>query len=618
MNIKSWGYTAGIIGLFWTLGAASAPKAQPDNKPKKNVKIQQTRKVSAEPNIEEILSSMSLEDKIGQLLFVDFGGQKMNPRLRYLVTKMRVGGLALFGHNIRNRKQLHKLLSDIRDLNPAVPPFLSLDQEGGTVIRIKDPETVLPSAMALGATRSVEMAETAGRVMGRDLRELGFTMNLAPVLDVNSNPHNPVIGVRSFGEDPQLVSDLGSAFIRGLRHAGIVAVAKHFPGHGATRHDSHYALPSLPYGLERLRKVELVPFRHAIDDGLAALMTAHIALPEIAESKDLPSTLSKNVLTNLLRGELGFDGIIMTDGLEMRGIVKNYGLEQAAVRAIQAGADMVLVVWTPRKQALVRRALLQAVKDSKLTEARIDISVRRILRAKIKQHVFPAQGFSAPKVSKIDREINSRIALSAVTLVKNKGAVLPLATSHKAGRVLVASPQRSFRKALAAGLPKYKTQELRLAWAPDKKRRLSDQEKLLQAAKKADIIVLALSNSYYIGLTRALKKRFPNKPLVLVSFGSPYMLKRFDRVDAYLCLYSDRDSAQLAAAATLLGQNIPKGKLPVSLGPHYPYGFSLSYDSTKDKKPAKSAQRGKLAGEISNTLRAQALHWTGTVELSPL
>ena len=618
MNKISRGFVVCVLGLFLTLTGEAVQALSPADKAIDSATNKSSAENKSKPDVEKILSAMSLEDKIGQLLFVDFSGQKMNPRLRYLVNKMRVGGLAFFGHNIRNRKQLHKLLSDIRDLNPSVPPFLSLDQEGGTVIRIKNPETVLPSAMALGATRSVEMAETAGRVMGRDLRELGFNMNLAPVLDVNSNPHNPVIGVRSFGEDPQLVSDLGCAFIRGLRQAGIVAVAKHFPGHGATRRDSHYALPSLPFGLERLRKVELVPFRNAVNDGLAALMTAHISLPKITEEKDLPSTLSKNVLTGLLRHELGFDGIIMTDGLEMRGIVNHYGLEQAAVRAIQAGADMVLIVWTPQKQAAVRHALLHAVKIGKISEARIDISVRRILRAKIKQKIFIQQDFVATKVSPVDREINSRIALHAATLVKNAQQLLPLDPADQTTRILVASPQRTFRQSLAAQMPKNTVKQLRLAWAPDKNRRQNDQKKILRAAKNVDIIVLGLSNSYYLGLPKILKKYYPDKALILVSFGSPYMVKRFDRVDAYLCLYSDRNSAQLAAAATLLGQNHPTGSLPVSLGHKYPYGFSLNYLANDPKKPAKTEKQGKLADDISKTLRAQAQQWSGKAELNPL
>lgn len=615
------------VGLASTLAHAEIAPALTTGQ---NVKVHQSPAALApqqsdQPDIEALISEMSLDDKVGQMLFVDFSGQVMTPHLKQLVTKTKVGGLALFGHNIRNRTQLRHLLDAIRNLNPAVPPFLSLDQEGGTVIRIKDPETMLPSAMALGATRSTEMAEIAGRVMGRDLRELGFTMNLAPVLDVNSNPHNPVIGVRSYGEDPQLVSDIGSAFIRGLRTAGIVAVAKHFPGHGATRHDSHYALPSLPYGLERLRKVELVPFKAAIDDGLAALMTAHIALPAITQEPKLPSTLSKKIISDLLRGELGFDGVIITDGLEMRSIVENFGLAQAAVRAVEAGADMLLVVWTPQQQLAVRSALLDAVRKGQLSEARIDKSVRRILLAKARHRLFAKQGFSPIQVSAQDRQINSRIALQAITLVKNSKALLPLiqatplasnpttVTISKKTKILIASPQKHFRNALREGLSSHQVKRLRLAWTPDNKRRQLDKQKFLRAADDADVIVLGLSNGYYLNLIRALKKKYPKKPLVLVSFGSPYMLKRFDLVDAYLCAYSDRDSAQLAAAATLLGRNPPQGTLPVSLGQDYPYGHGLSYPS----QPRSRSRSGSLAGDISTTLRAQNQSWSG-IEVGPL
>ncbi len=548
-------------------------------------------------DIEALLARMSLEQKVGQLLFVDVVGQKMNPGIRELIAHKMVGGVALFGHNIRNRTQVRRLLTSIYRAAPdGVPPFISVDQEGGRVTRIDDPESVLPSAMALGATRSVEMAETAGRVVGGDLRSLGVTMNLAPVLDVNSNPDNPVIGIRSFGADPELVADLGSAFIRGLQKARVIAVAKHFPGHGATKADSHYSLPSLPHDLERLRRVEFVPFARAIDGGLEALMTAHIALPRVAEKPELPATMSRRIMTGALREELGFDGLVITDGLEMRGIVETYGLGKAAVQAILAGADMVLVVWTSQRKNEVRKALIAAVRSGEISPARLDQSVRRILRTKARYHIFPSQRFDPLQVAAEDRFINDRIALRAATLVRNQGKLLPL-HPRRHQRVLVASPMGRFRNLLDRRLEGASVQQIPLAWAPDRPRRKRDRLKVLAAAEQADVVVLGISNGYYARLARALKSRYPKTPVVVVSFGSPYMLAHFSAIDAYLCMYSDRHSAQVAAAETLVGANHPRGKLPVDLPGLYPFGHGLSYPDaeTPDRQGhAEHAPSGQL------------------------
>jgi len=430
--------------------------------------------------------------------------------------------------------------------------------------------------MALGATRSVELASTAGRVVGRDLRRLGFTMNLAPVLDVNSNPNNPVIGIRSFGEQPELVAEIGLAFIDGMQQAGIIAVAKHFPGHGATAADSHYGLPTLPHDLERLRRVEFVPFAHSFDRGLEALMTAHLALPKVAEAPDLPATLSHRIITGALREELGFEGIVITDGLEMRSIVERYGLGPAAVQSILAGADMVLVVWTSERKEEVRQALLRAASEGTISAARLDTSVRRILTAKARHHLLPGQPPISAQVTADERNINTVIAMRAATLVSNNGDLVPL-NAERHPRVVVAGHQRVFMSLLRERLVGFELEEVEIKWTPTPERRLRDRRRLLAAAAEADAVVVALSNSYYQGTVRRLKRRYPDKPVLVVSFGSPYLLRRFPEVDAYLCLYSNLDSAQVAAVETIVGANPPQGKLPVTLPGLYPYGHGLSY-----------------------------------------
>ena len=248
------------------------------------------------------------------------------------------------------------------------------------MIRLKEGATVLPGNMALGATDSTELAERAGGITAVELAAVGVNLNFAPVMDVNNNPRNPVIDRRSFGESPELVSRLGVPYIRGLQRNGVLATAKHFPGHGDTTVDSHFDLPTVNHDLDRIHALELQPFRAAIDADVAAIMTAHIVYP--AFDPDRPATLSPTILTNLLREELGFDGLLITDDMEMKAIDDRYQSGEAAVMAIEAGADIVMVLWTPTKQNEVFDALLSAVNSGRISQARLDQSVERILKSK--------------------------------------------------------------------------------------------------------------------------------------------------------------------------------------------------------------------------------------------
>ena len=249
--------------------------------------------------VDAIVDRMTLDEKVGQLLFLGFGGKQIDETIEQFLVEMKPGGVALFGRNIDTPEQTMRLIRDVRGFDPArgphaergVPMFVSVDQEGGNVVRLKKDATVLPSNMALGAAAAVALARRAGEALGGDLALVGFNMNLAPVLDVNSNPSNPVIGIRSFGDDAQLVAELGVACIQGMQSQGVAAVAKHFPGHGDTDRDSHYAMPVLTHDKQRLLDVELRPFGRAVAEGLDAMMTAHIALPSLAEEPDLPATV---------------------------------------------------------------------------------------------------------------------------------------------------------------------------------------------------------------------------------------------------------------------------------------------------------------------------------------
>jgi beta-N-acetylhexosaminidase len=543
--------------------------------------------------VDEILSHMTLREKVGQMLFLGFGGTVMDETIAAFLDEKKPGGVALFARNIKGTEQTVKLIRDVRTHDPGrgspaapggIPMFVSVDQEGGNVVRIKRYVTVLPSAMALGAARDKDLAYRVGASLGRDLRLMGFNMNLAPVLDINSNPKNPVIGTRSFGEQPQLVADIGMAYMRGMQSEGISAVAKHFPGHGDTESDSHHALPVLQHDLDRLRSVELVPFKAAFSSGLDALMTAHISLPKIAEEPDMPATVSKNVLTGILRKELGYDGIVVTDGLEMAGIVDKYGSGEAAVRAVEAGADMVMVLWFPEKKNEVQRMLLDAVKTGRLSEARIDQSVRRILLTKARRGLFEEKLLGADEavaeLKKAKRSVVSEAAARGLTLVRNKDGVLPLKKVRADGkplRVLAASTEPTFIKELDKRVKGAKT--LKLKNAPTKSRAVQDAQRIARLAKGMDVVVLGVLDGHTIRTVAETKKLLPDMPVVVVNFGSPYLLERFGDVDAYLCAFGFRWASERAAAMAVAGDLTPTGKLPVTLSSEHRYGHFLTYQA---------------------------------------
>lgn len=326
---------------------------------------------------------MTLQEKIGQLFIVGFEGSEPSETLQDLIQTHRVGGVILLGRNIQSPLQLLRLITAIQERRGALeglPLFITVDQEGGRVSRLKAPFTQFPSPATLGETGSVELASTIGAAIGRELQAVGINGDLAPVLDVNINPRNPIIGDRAFGSDPDLVGKLGIAFFQGLKGQGIISVGKHFPGHGDTAVDSHKALPVVDQGRERLKRVELRPFAEAITAGIPALMTAHVLYPAL--DPRFPATLSKVILTDLLRGELAFQGLIISDDLEMEAIASSYGIGEAAVRFLEAGGDLMLICHRFHRQLEAMEAVKRAVEGGRLSEERIDLSLKRITKAK--------------------------------------------------------------------------------------------------------------------------------------------------------------------------------------------------------------------------------------------
>ena len=325
---------------------------------------------------------VNLWEKVGQLFMLGFHGTEPAQDLRDLFKTYHPGGVILFSRNLEEPEQAAHLANTLQKLAPKMPLFVSIDQEGGRVARLPKGFTVFPGQGALGRAGTTDLAYAFAEVTARELHAVGVNMDLTPVLDVHTNPHNPVIGDRSFGSDPELVETLGLAVIAGLQDNGVLACGKHFPGHGDTAEDSHKELPTVTQGLDRLRDVELRPFVHCFQNGLAAVMTAHVRYSAL--DPDTPATLSPPILTDLLRTQLRYKGLVLTDDLEMHAILDHYGIEEAAISALRAGADILLLCKDHDLQVGALEAVYQAVKDGDIPELQFEHAVLRVLEAKEK------------------------------------------------------------------------------------------------------------------------------------------------------------------------------------------------------------------------------------------
>ncbi|MEO7720111.1 MAG: beta-N-acetylhexosaminidase [Capsulimonas sp.] len=365
-------------------------------------------------------TSTDLHIKIGQLLLFGWQGETpeaaraVNSHATALVDDLSVGGVILMGRNVGNVHETRAMLASLQERAAArgLPPlFVATDQEGGRVSRFVPPHyTQFPVAKTIGDTADFDNARQVARAIAEELKAVGLNWDFAPVLDVNNNERNPVIGDRSYGDDPELVAKMGVAAVRGFQDdAGLLACGKHFPGHGDTEVDSHLALPTIAIDRASLDKIELVPFRAAIAAGLAGIMTSHILFTEL--DAELPATLSPAILTGLLRGDLGYQGLIITDCLEMKGVAAKWGSAEASVLALEAGADILLCCHTLETQVAIRDAVIEAVRNGRITEARIEESLARIAAAK-QRWISPC-----PIISKIDlaghRALAERITAAA-------------------------------------------------------------------------------------------------------------------------------------------------------------------------------------------------------------
>jgi beta-N-acetylhexosaminidase len=535
------------------------------------------------------MEKMTLEEKIGQLIACRYTGRFVNQdseyvnKLKTLIVEQKIGGLILFAGDVYETAHLTNILQE----RAKIPLLIASDLERGLGNQI-DGATLFPPVMSLGAADSEELAYLMGKITALEARAIGIHMTYAPVVDVNINPDNPIINVRSFGEDPEQVSRLAVPFIKGCQENGLIATAKHFPGHGDTSEDSHTVLPTVKGDRARLDKVEIYPFKIAVESGIQAIMAAHLSLPALDPAPNVPSSLSKPILTDLLRNELGFDGIIVTDAMGMGGVTTLYEPEEAALMAIKAGIDMILL---PPKPKEVIDALVQAVRSGEISEERINSSVKRILEAKARLGLYKQK---LVDLKMLDFKIAPRAHLkqadltfeSAITLVKNEDAVVPLSKKNQRLAVLALSsdPGGYFAGRTFVQEIKEKNPHVFEFYAEA----TTGQDTLdaaLKKASEADVLIFALFSRLradkgsvdlemnHVHLIREAAKL--SKGVIVISFGSPYFLRHFPEVDAYICAYRYADEAQVAAAKALFGEIDIQGKLPVTIPDLFPIGHGL-------------------------------------------
>ena len=339
---------------------------------------------------------MTVRDLVGQLLMVGFQGTTLSPEWINWLQEYRPGGVILFSRNLADPEQTARLTNALQEHAPNPPLLIAIDEEGGRVSRLPRGFTTFPPASLIAARQSPDVAFDVAQATAKELRAVGITMNMAPVLDVNSNPANPVIGDRAYGDHPQRVCAFGMAVMEGLRDNGVIPCGKHFPGHGDTMTDSHKILPVVGADRARLDAIELEPFRHAIRQGIPAIMTAHVRYPAL--DADAPATLSRPILTDLLRNQLGFRGVTLTDDMEMRAILDHEGVGEASVRSLQAGADMILICHQQERQREAVLTIEQALERGALSRERLTASVERI-RALKQQHLSSPQSVDPSRVA---------------------------------------------------------------------------------------------------------------------------------------------------------------------------------------------------------------------------
>ncbi|HKY30082.1 MAG TPA: glycoside hydrolase family 3 N-terminal domain-containing protein, partial [Pyrinomonadaceae bacterium] len=567
------------------------------------------------------LRRMSIDEKIGQLISIGvnagFFNQDSEPflTLKRHVQENHIGGIILFRGPVYESVILMNRMQELA----RYPLLISADLEAGAGMRFDDTIN-FPWNMAVAATGNPEYARRQGEVTAREARAMGVQQIYAPVVDVNNNAANPVINVRSYGEDPADVARFAAAFTEGAQKGGVIATAKHFPGHGDTAIDSHRGLPEINVNRERLNSIELVPFRAAINAGVGSIMVAHVGLPQIdptsvtplpkdkktspidtdedgeiiADSAAIPATVSP-VIGELLRNDLKFSGLVVTDAMSMSGLTIYFNQDEAAVRALEAGADLLL---KPADTDAAVRGVREAVRSGRITESRIEQSARKLLAAKydlglVKQRIAPVEEIDRVVASRDVNALAREIAEHAITLVRNDQSLVPLnegnarifnlAITNGDDRHWIARP---FADGMNRAGRKIETIVL------DERSSDAEIQKAVQKAKQAEIVIASLYGRVRSGQARSVGLPEPGAkalstlltrkaPVVGISFGNPYLLQNFPELRTYIVAYGDMPSLQQAAARALVGEIDMTGRLPITLPGLYPRGTGIQLKRSK-------------------------------------
>ena len=551
--------------------------------------------------VERTLTGLTLRQKVGQLIMPwvlgDFApeGSPSHDRILEYIEDQGIGGVIM---SVGSPTEVAAKLNDFQ-AHSNIPLLVAADLETGAGFRMRGavqmPGTIelggatdFPSLMAVGATADPQLAYEMGRITAREARGVGIHIPFAPVLDVNNNPDNPIINVRSFGENPEDVADLGAAFVRGVQEHGAIATGKHFPGHGDTETDSHLGLPVIPHSRARMDSVEIFPFRHAIEAGMGAVMTAHISVPSLDGGVGAPATLSSAVLTDLLRDEMEFDGLLFTDAMDMSAISRGFGAEEASVRAIEAGADVILM---PPSVERAVEGIAAAVESGRIDASRIDASVRRILETKKQMGLDRDRTVQIDQIGQVvgipaHTQVAAEIAERSITLLHNGGNLLPLLGTRSA-RVMSVSFRRTsdvlagryFNTRLRQTYPRLTTAGLDVNSGP------ALYEDLLRQARQQALVILS---TYVTAFSQSGSLALPEEvvdfagqlteigvPHIVISFGNPYLITELPDVRAYMLAWSGSEVSQTAAAQALFGDIEISGRVPTRIPPLYEIGDGI-------------------------------------------
>lgn len=592
-----------------------------------------TYAMDSKTQAKEIVSQMTLDEKIGQMIMPDFRQWKaqgesavqdvtvMNSEIAEIVDKYDLGGVILFANNVKDTEQTVRLVNDyqqvaINDKDGNLPLLLTIDQEGGVVTRLGT-GTNLPGNMAIGATRSEDDAYDSGYVIGRELKSLGINVDFAPTVDVNNNPNNPVIHLRSISSNPDLVGRLGSKIIEGIQGQGVSAAAKHFPGHGDTATDSHYGLPVVNKSIEELRNMELKPFKAAIDKGVDMIMTAHIQFPQVEKDtyvskKDgqqiaFPATLSDDIVTGILRKELSYDGVVVTDALNMQAISDNFGESEAVKLTFKAGVDIALMPTILRSKADVVKLeniineVKAAVGTGEIPLERIDQSAERVVKLKIDRGIMEVKNDTRTLEEKINnaktvvgskenRDIERRVAANAITVVKNENNILPL-NPKEGDNILLLAPYDNELPGMKFGITRLisegKINDVNYDLVSYNKKTILDDATKAKIDLADEIVILSeISSSAHLAATHWLTKyptevfeyaKIKGKSVILGSLGHPYDVTGRDGAAAKVIAYGYKGMDPTEADGGLspikaFGPNIP-AIMDVIFGAHEATGI---------------------------------------------